>query len=407
MFTSQYYGWSTHRPLLKSLIDVFKPYFIMELGIGTYSTPILYNPSWNYIGIEQDSGWIDKITEDFNYPRNIFIHHQQDSDIALRYSDMPDELKISLKQYYSELSNIYSGKYPIVEGFKMLFVDNYTGSRTIAINTMYDDFDIIAFHDSEPEFIDVYEYYFCKEIYDNYDLYTLHTDICWTSVFIKKSLKDLSQELPENINKYIKEWGEEKNIFIKNIELKKENNLVRYLTKPVYIDKINRINNDYWRNSAEQRWSYMSFVINEIIKLNPNTSLELGVFGLSLMTFSDTMEMELDNVDIDNRSNKIYLGDCRCAIKEIPDKKYDVFVGLQVLEHLTPNQNEFFNEIKRISRYAIISLPFRWNCPDDKEHNNIDEQVIIKWTDNKVPYKNSVIENRIILCYDFTNSEQK
>ena len=34
------YAWSTHRPLLQSLVSTLKPKYILELGMGVHSTPI-------------------------------------------------------------------------------------------------------------------------------------------------------------------------------------------------------------------------------------------------------------------------------------------------------------------------------------------------------------------------------
>jgi len=40
------YGWSTHRPLIQAILDAFSPQFVLELGMGVYSTPIFmdYKP---------------------------------------------------------------------------------------------------------------------------------------------------------------------------------------------------------------------------------------------------------------------------------------------------------------------------------------------------------------------------
>ena len=40
--------------------------------------------------------------------------------------------------------------------------------------------------------------------------------------------------------------------------------------------------------------------------------------------------------------------------------KYDLFVALQVFEHLRDRQREAFREVRRVARHAIISLPIGW-----------------------------------------------
>jgi hypothetical protein len=83
----------------------------------------------------------------------------------------------------------------------------------------------------------------------------------------------------------------------------------------------------------------------------------------------------------------------------IPDKYFDCFVALQVWEHLE-NHEQAFNEVMRISKTAILSFPYRWTH-SDKQHNNIDESVIAKWTCNIPPVHVKKIKNRIIYLWRF------
>jgi hypothetical protein len=66
---------------------------------------------------------------------------------------------------------------------------------------------------------------------------------------------------------------------------------------------------------------------------------------------------------------------------------------LQVLEHLTPKQIEVCNEIKRISKRFIISVPFLWSNSPSEGHNDIDIHDIKNWTGLK-PYKIEIVGNR-------------
>jgi hypothetical protein len=168
-----------------------------------------------------------------------------------------------------------------------------------------------------------------------------------------------------------------------------------------YCKKIENLKMKYWQRDKEIRWKYTSFVCSELEKINPKTAIEMGTNKLSLMSFSDTFALEIDTVDPDNLNNFNYIDDANNLPWNIPDKKYDVFVALQVLEHLGSNQDKIFNEIQRISNYAIISLPYKWDCPDDIEHHMIDDDKISKWTNNIKPYEKNIITGRIILCYKF------
>ena len=171
--------------------------------------------------------------------------------------------------------------------------------------------------------------------------------------------------------------------------------------KTEYYNKVKRLNDRYWDKSKHFRWKYSEIVVNELKKINPKTSIEMGTNKMSLMSFSDTIALEIETVDPDNLVNKNYIFDATKTTWDIPDKKYDIFVALQVLEHLSPNQELVFEEIKRISKYCIISLPYKWDCPDDVEHHMIDDNKIKEWTLGYTPYHSEVIAERIILCYKF------
>jgi hypothetical protein len=73
----------------------------------------------------------------------------------------------------------------------------------------------------------------------------------------------------------------------------------------------------------------------------------------------------------------------------IRDKSYDVFIALQVWEHLDNKQSRAFREVMRIARSAILSFPYNWNCPEDNanypEHHLIDQELIGDWTLNIQP----------------------
>ncbi len=118
------------------------------------------------------------------------------------------------------------------------------------------------------------------------------------------------------------------------------------------------------------------------------------------MSFSDNMELKM--ADVSNIRNKSYIQDARVTPwNKIKDKQYDMFVALQVFEHLGPKQSEIFTEIKRISKHAIISIPYLWNCPHDLEHHMVDDEKINKWTNNTKPINKQNFSGRLILTYKF------
>ncbi|MFA5760048.1 MAG: hypothetical protein WC942_11950, partial [Clostridia bacterium] len=110
--------------------------------------------------------------------------------------------------------------------------------------------------------------------------------------------------------------------------------------------------------------------------------LELGSNGLPLSSFSDTMDITKFNKVKDYPT---YIRDAKSFPWEI-NKKYDVFIALQVWEHLCPYQTKAFEEASRIAKKIILSFPYNWNSgPMFEEHNYINEEVIRRWAGGITP----------------------
>jgi hypothetical protein len=90
--------------------------------------------------------------------------------------------------------------------------------------------------------------------------------------------------------------------------------------------------------------------------------------------------------------------------KWIPDKKYDIVVSLQVLEHL--DDPELFTKklFELSNKILIISTPYKWPKGFCKYHvqDPVDEDKIFSWT-GRVPNESYIIEDasvkRIICVY--------
>lgn len=173
------------------------------------------------------------------------------------------------------------------------------------------------------------------------------------------------------------------------------------LTKQKYLDKVKKLNVRYWNRSTDVRWNYMKDVIDELNNIKPKKGIEIGTNMVSLMNLSDTIALEIDTVDPDNIKNKNFIIDAKKTPWNIPNKEYDVFVGLQVFEHLSPNQESIFKEIIRISKYCILTVPYMWDCPNDPEHHMITDDIIRKWTCGHTPYRRSINSGRLMLCFKF------
>jgi len=174
------------------------------------------------------------------------------------------------------------------------------------------------------------------------------------------------------------------------------------LTKTEFLQKLKKLNNPYWERSKHIRWKYMKVVLDELKIIQPQTALEVGTNKVSLLPFSDSMDLTIKEVDPDNINNINYIQDAKKTPWKIDSKYYDVVIALQVFEHLGPKQSKIFKEIKRTAKYCILTLPYKWKCPDDPEHHMITDEVIEKWTNGEVPYKKQLLSGgRIMLCYKF------
>lgn len=200
MFIEKDYAVSTHQPLIRLLAETYKPDFIMELGIGIYSTPVILEYPGKKLFVESSSEWIlymKHITKE----EEVILH-----DVENKYMGcaVPDDLKKELTEYYQKLSE----RVPKT-GIRMLFVDNYSCCRTIAINTLQDYFDLIVYHDCEPEGAKVNGYKFNLKNHKNFILQTPKT---WAGCFIHKNLN--SENLQEKIIPFLNKYLTENEIFI-------------------------------------------------------------------------------------------------------------------------------------------------------------------------------------------------
>lgn len=146
----------------------------------------------------------------------------------------------------------------------------------------------------------------------------------------------------------------------------------------------------YYKN----RWGYMSAALGEagrLIKDRDLTSaLELGapvrpiLVGAHVM--DNTMRPEYDT------TVPATTHDATAVPWPFADKAFDLFIALQVFEHLKDRQPEAFREVRRIARHAILSLPIDWVMDDPRNcHHMISEDRVLSWFDPVVPTR--VIEN--------------
>jgi hypothetical protein len=136
------------------------------------------------------------------------------------------------------------------------------------------------------------------------------------------------------------------------------------------------------------RWRYMSVAGRQEADLIERgalrTALELGphlrplTVGADAMVLSAREGLECEGAVIVHDATKVPW--------PMVDGRYDLFVALQVFEHLGDAQALVFREVRRVARNAIISLPIDWVMDDPRNcHHGITNQRVLSWFAPIVP----------------------
>ena len=154
------------------------------------------------------------------------------------------------------------------------------------------------------------------------------------------------------------------------------------MTRPEFEAMVARF--PYYKN----RWGYMSAALKQASSLigrhGLRTALELGAPVLPIIVGADVMDKKA-RPELDP-SVSIRVFDATQVPWPVDDKAYDLFMALQVFEHLTDRQREAFLEVRRIARHAIVSLPIDWEMADPRNcHHRISNERVLSWFAPIVP----------------------
>jgi len=122
-----------------------------------------------------------------------------------------------------------------------------------------------------------------------------------------------------------------------------------------------------------------AWVASDLIeRFGITTALELGPNVRPLISGADVMD-RVARPGLD-ASGQVLLHDATATPWPIPGERYDLFVALQVFEHLGSSQRAAFAEGRRIARHAIISLPIEWEMDDPRNpHHGIAHERVLSW----------------------------
>jgi hypothetical protein len=108
------------------------------------------------------------------------------------------------------------------------------------------------------------------------------------------------------------------------------------------------------------------------------SALELGPNLRPLISGADVMD-RVARPGLE-ASGSVLLHDATATPWPIDGNHYDLFVALQVFEHLGAGQAAAFREVRRVARHAIISLPIDWQLEDPgNPHHGISHERVLSW----------------------------
>jgi hypothetical protein len=148
----------------------------------------------------------------------------------------------------------------------------------------------------------------------------------------------------------------------------------------------------------EVRWAYYAPVVQYINEAGFASALELGPGRCPVAGNAVLMDIApcFDGLPLP------ILHDARETPWPVEDNAVELFVALQVLEHLEGSQRDAWLEVERIAtRCAIISVPYRWKRGEHPGHDGITHETVRGWT-WRDPARVEVVSGRAIYWYDMT-----
>ena len=151
--------------------------------------------------------------------------------------------------------------------------------------------------------------------------------------------------------------------------------------------------NPYWA----PRWEYMRQARLMAESVPAEAVLEIGTAGIQLCPGSTTMDVRDDG-------QTDYVHDAGEVPWCFEDDQFDLVIMLQVLEHLKGRQRPAWQEIRRVAKWAVVSVPYRWPKGSDPDHEDITKARMREWTGQR-PKRQIVVggqkhRRRLVQLYD-------
>ena len=148
----------------------------------------------------------------------------------------------------------------------------------------------------------------------------------------------------------------------------------------------------YYRQRSEYLATARRVAAELIGRYGLRSALELGPYVGSMIVGADIMDRRPNiNLEFDRAA---IIHDATRLPWPVADGEYDLFVALQVFEHLAGRQSEAFADVRRVARNAIISVPIGWRMDDPGNcHHQISVETALSWFAPTIPTQ-IVVGNR-------------
>jgi hypothetical protein len=187
--------WASHQPMIDAVMMIYHPRFVLELGIGHFSTPLfLKYASCEWAGYESDPAWITQI--ETTYGVDPGFHDVGNITLATKYENLTNDQIQDAMRFYDKI--------PIPEKSpRLLFVDQFDCLRMISINALREKFDLIIYHDCNPASV---EYHYNLINKTGFASYYLQTPLAWTGLMVRKDIDKGHGMIASTIAPYIWEF---------------------------------------------------------------------------------------------------------------------------------------------------------------------------------------------------------
>jgi hypothetical protein len=156
--------------------------------------------------------------------------------------------------------------------------------------------------------------------------------------------------------------------------------------RPLRHDEIVRLaaSASYYRDRVGYLDAAANAAADLIARYQLTSALELGPNLRPIIVGADIMDIT-DRPALRTTGRRI-IHNATVAPWPPADRSYDLFVALQVFEHLGSGQATAFAEVRRVARHAIVSLPIDWDMDDPRNcHHQLSREKVLGWFAPVVP----------------------